>query len=179
MATAPVTWPSAPAGSWQSQAKFYEDFAAKYYPHVWSTVRKPPKGITYPYPQYDGLTYAQIVTRIHGQVPQTGAEDVVKGVAQQYLDDLGASGILTGAAGAAGTAGTATGATATGIESTSFLPAWAVPFADFLGALESGALWLRALKIAVGSALLIIGAVKITGAGPAIAKTAVKAAPFL
>jgi hypothetical protein len=75
-----------------------------------------------------------------------------------------------------GATGTAVGAVATGVATG--LPSWETAIAGFLGDLTSANTWVRAAKILIGGALLIVGAAKLTGAGGLAAK-AVKIAPLL
>jgi hypothetical protein len=78
-----------------------------------------------------------------------------------------------------GAAGTALGATATGVETASYVPSWAAGLTGLLANLTSANLWIRVGEIAVGLILLAVGLARLTDAVPVatqIAKTAGAAA---
>lgn len=56
---------------------------------------------------------------------------------------------------------------------------WEQAITDFISDLSSANLWIRAVKILAGGALVIVAISSMTGAGPAVVKKAVKAAPLL
>jgi hypothetical protein len=171
-----TTWPTAPAGESRSQQlSFYENFVSKYYPGIWTKTRTPNKGVTFPYPQYNGKTYDAIAKSILASEPSETPEQIAQGVAQQYLFDETANALDTGLTTASG----ALGDVATGVETASIVPSWASGLAGFLSDLTSDNLWIRAAKIAIGGTILIVGLAKITGADHGIAAKAIKAAPLL
>jgi hypothetical protein len=157
---------------------FYENYVSKYYPGIWSKVRTPAKGATFPYPQYNGLTYGAIATSILNSQPNDSPEQVAQGVSQQYLDDEIANSLGTSVGAAAGALGDVT----TGIETASILPSWADGLAAFLADLSSANLWIRIAKVTIGGTLLIVGLAKLTGTdqklGSAVS-TGVKYAPLI
>jgi hypothetical protein len=75
-----------------------------------------------------------------------------------------------------GATGTAVGAVATGVATG--LPSWEGAIGTFLGDFTSASLWIRAAKVIIGGALLLVGVAKLTGAGGVAAK-AVRLAPLL
>jgi hypothetical protein len=173
------TWPTAPTGDSRSaQLSFYENFVNGYYPGMWSKVRTPNSGVTFPYPQYNGQTYSQIATSILSSEPGESPEQIAQGVAGQYLQDEAANALDTSVTGAAG----ALGDVATGIQTASIVPSWADGLAGFLSDLTSANLWIRVAKIGLGGAILLVGLAKLTGADQklgGITAKAVKAAPLL
>jgi hypothetical protein len=79
-------------------------------------------------------------------------------------------------------AGSATGSVVTGVDTASILPSWTDGLTGLLADLTSANLWIRAAKIGIGGAILIVGIAKLTGADQkigGIAAKAVKAAPLL
>ena len=174
-----TSWPTAPAGeSRAKQLSFYENFVNKYYPGMWTKTRTPNKGVTFPYPQFNGKTYGAIATSILNSQPNDTAEQIAQGVAQQYLFDEVANALDSGITTATG----ALGNVATGVETASYLPSWATGLAGFLGDITSANLWIRVAKIGIGGAIVIVGLAKLTGADQKLGKavsTGVKVAPFL
>jgi hypothetical protein len=172
-------WPTAPAGdSRTQQLTYYENYVNGYYPGMWNKLRTPNKGVTFPYPQYNGKTYGAIASSILASEPNDTPESIAQGVAGQYLADETANAITTGV----GTAASALGDVATGVETASIVPSWSDGLAGFLADLTSGNLWIRAGKVVLGGAILIVGLAKLTGADQKIGgvvSTAVKAAPLL
>jgi hypothetical protein len=75
-----------------------------------------------------------------------------------------------------GATGTSVGAVATGVATG--IPSWEGALGSFLGDLTSASLWIRAAKVLIGGAMLLVGIAKLTGAGGVAAK-AVKIAPLL
>jgi hypothetical protein len=69
-----------------------------------------------------------------------------------------------------GAAGTALGATATGVETASYVPSWASGLAGLLAALTSKNTWLRVVEVTIGALLLAVGLNKVLGnpAGKAV-----------
>lgn len=59
-------------------------------------------------------------------------------------------------------AGTALGDVATGIETAQYVPSWSTGLAQLLADLGSRSFWLRAGKVIVGIALVVIGIVQLT-----------------
>lgn len=69
----------------------------------------------------------------------------------------------------------ALGATATGIQTASYVPSWSDGLAELLANLASGALWIRVGEVALGLILVAVGLARVTSAVPVatrIAKTA-------
>jgi hypothetical protein len=173
-----ASWPTAPSGTRAQQLSFYESYVNKYYPGMWNKVRTPNKGVTFPYPQYNGQTYSQIATSILNSEPADSAEQIAQGVAGQYLQDEAANALDTSVTGAAGALGDVT----TGVETASIVPSWSSGLAAFLSDLTSANLWIRVGKVAIGGAILVVGIAKLTGTdqklGSAVS-TGVKYAPLL
>jgi hypothetical protein len=173
------SWPNPPTGQSRTQLlSFYENFVNKYYPGMWNKTRTPNKGVTFPYPQYNGKTYGEIATSILSSEPSDSPEQIAQGVAQQYLQDEAANALDTSVTGAAG----ALGDVATGIETASIVPSWADGLAGFLADLTNANLWIRVAKIGIGGTILVVGLAKLTGADQKIggvAAKAVKIAPLL
>jgi hypothetical protein len=125
--------------------------------------------------QLKGKTWAQVYAiaytdRISSTTtPDETAEFVIE------LDALDAVGGATSAA--IGALGTDTAASETGIDTASILPSWASGLTGLLSDLTSENIWLRVAKIAVGSVMIIVGLLGITGADKAVATAAKGALP--
>jgi hypothetical protein len=145
---------------------------------MWGKTRTPAKGATFPYPQYNGMTYGQIATSILASEPSETPEQIAQGVSQQYLFDEAANALGTTVTAQA----SSIGSVATGIQTASILPSWTDGLTGFLADLTSANLWIRVAKITIGGTILIVGLAKLTGADQKIGgvvHTAVKAAPLL
>jgi len=172
-------WPTAPSGdSRAAQLAFYEAYANKYYPGMWTKVRTPNKNVTFPYPQYNGKTYSAIATSILNSQPGETPLQIAQGVAGQYLSDEIANSLATGVT----TGADALGNVATGVETAAIVPSWSSGLASFLADLTTANLWIRIAKVAIGGTIVIVGLAKLTGADQkagSIAAKAVKVAPLL
>jgi hypothetical protein len=124
---------------------------------------------------YQGNTadvmYAKLATAYPTATPQQRGSTV-------YQVWLGA-GLAQAVGEAAIAGGTATGAVATGVATG--LPSWEGQIGAFLAALSSANTWIRVAKVIAGSAILIVGLAKLTGADQRAAPLAkaVKLAPLL
>lgn len=120
-----------------------------------------------------GRTWAQVYAAFYaentGQTPDQIAVDVEDLGFEEALGVAGAAAV-TGAANAteAAAQGTAKGAS-------TLVPSWADGLTNLLGDLTSENTWLRVAKVTVGSIMIIVGLVNLTGAGKA-ATTAAKGA---
>jgi hypothetical protein len=87
----------------------------------------------------------------------------------QAITEIWIGGGLSGATlGLVSSLGAALQATEKGIAKTSFVPSWADGLAQLLADLTNSGTWVRVAKVAIGSVLVVVGFVKMTGTGKAI-----------
>lgn len=116
---------------------------------------------------YQGMTAAQIYAQVAAQNPGASPYNIAVATADLLLS----SGVASTIGAAANTAGQVVGDTATGVASASYLPG----LTSLLGALTDKNLWVRAAKVIIGGALVLIGLAHMTGADNAVAVAARKA----
>lgn len=150
---------SLPANASQAQALAYLQANFK---NVYHNTAKTP---------YEGKNASQIYAYLSARNPGASPHDLAVATADLLLSS--AVGSTVGAA--ASTAGAAVGDAAAGISQASFLPSWADGLAGLLSALTARNLWIRAAKVVIGGALVLVAFAHMTGADNAIAATARKA----
>lgn len=108
---------------------------------------------------YLGDTALQMYQALQGAYPDATPLQRGSTVYQAWL----VNGVGSAVQQITGAAGTALGATATGVETASYLPSWSTGLANLLGALLSKNTWLRVVEVTIGALLLAFGLNKALG----------------
>jgi hypothetical protein len=125
---------------------------------------------------YQGLSAVGMYNALAVKFPSASPQQRGSTVYQVWLGEgitqaVGQIAVATGAATGAAAQGVATG-----------IPSWEGGIGSFLGDLTSANLWIRAAKIGIGGAILIVGLAKLTGSDQKLGKAVsagVKVAPLL
>jgi hypothetical protein len=142
---------------------------------AWFTAHSPgvvAGSVVYQGTQLKGKTWAQVYAVIYAYGLSKGTPDLADAAAAATIEYIALDGVAAAAGDAAIDAGDATGAADTGISTASILPSWTNGLTNLLGDLTSKNTWLRVAKVVVGSIMIIVGLVKLTGADKAAAAVA-------